>query len=372
MAMRNVWVQVHLWLGLTLGVLGVAIGITGTILVYETSIDAALNPQRYAVTGPDAARPPSEYLGNAAKALEGRARPTLVRLPQEPGTPVTVIARAGEGRGFSRVYLDPPSARVLDVAATGGFMGSVRQLHEYLLLREYSGREIVGVVGFGMLISSLTGLYLWWPARRRFREALGFRKGLPPTRNLHYVFGFYGFIVLAMLSFTGIFLAYPEGGRNAVAALAAVSPSPRNVTSESEARGKRIGPDDALRVAREAYPDATPLSIGLPAGARGVYRVNLNDARDAAVQTGGNTIVFVEPATGDVLRRVDARSRTGGDAFLSLQRSLHSGLVLGPIGRAIIAFVGLLPALFVVTGTIMWLRKRRARARIEARAAQAA
>jgi uncharacterized iron-regulated membrane protein len=46
--------------------------------------------------------------------------------------------------------------------------------------------------------------------------------------------------------------------------------------------------------------------------------------------------------------------------------------VLGPVGRAAIAFVGLLPALFVVTGSIMWLRQRRVRARADSRAAQPA
>jgi uncharacterized iron-regulated membrane protein len=351
-------------------VLGVAIGITGTLLVYENEVDAKINPQRYAVSGSEAARPYAEYIDNAAQALEGKARPALVRLPQEAGAPVIVIARAPEGRGFFRVYLDPPTARVLEVSTSGGFIGWVRQLHEYLLLREYSGREIVGAVGFGMLISSLTGLYLWWPARRRFREALGFRKGLAPTRNLHYFFGFYGSLILAMLSFTGIFLAYPEGARNAVAAVAAVSPSARNVATAAEARGKRIDPDSALRVAREAYPDALVVGIGLPAGARGVYRIGMNDPRDRAVQAGGNTVVFIDPVAATVLRRIDATTRTGGDAFLSLQRVLHSGAVLGPVGRAAIAFVGLLPALFVVTGTIMWLRQRRVRSRADSRAAQ--
>jgi uncharacterized iron-regulated membrane protein len=371
MTMKRMWVQVHLWLGLTLGVLGVAIGVTGTLLVYESDVDAKINPQRYAVSGSEAARPYAEYIANAAEALEGKARPALVRLPQEAGVPVTVMARAAEGRGFFRVYLDPPTARVLEVSTNGGFIGWVRQLHEYLLLREYSGREIVGVVGFGMLISSLSGLYLWWPARR-FREALGFRKGLAPTRNLHYFFGFYGALILAMLSFTGIFLAYPEGGRNAVAALAAVSPSARNVTTAAETRGKRIDPDSALRLAREAYPDAAVVGIGLPAGPRGVYRIGMNDPRDRAVQTGGNTVVFIDPMAGTVLRRIDAATRTGGDAFLSFQRVLHSGAVLGPVGRAAIAFVGLLPALFVVTGSIMWLRQRRVRARADSRSAQPA
>jgi uncharacterized iron-regulated membrane protein len=360
MSMRRVWIQIHLWLGLSLGVLGVAIGITGSVLVYESDFDALINPQRFAVSGREVGRPVGEYIDNAAKALGATARPALVRFGQE-GAPVTVIARGREGAGFVRVYLDPPTARVLDVAMSGGFIGWVRQLHEYLLLREYSGREIVGVVGFGMLISSLSGLYLWWPARARFREALRFRRGLAISRNLHYVFGCYCALVLALLSFTGIFLAYPEGGRNAVAAVAAVSPSARNVTTAGDAAGRRITPDEAARIAREPYPDARITAIGLPTGPRGTYRVGMNAADDPAVQVGGNTVVFVDPVAGTTVRRIDASSRTSGDRFLALQRTLHSGLALGSVGRAVICFVGLLPGLFVVTGTTMWLRRRRVR-----------
>ena len=57
---REFSVDVHLWLGLTLGVLGVLSGITGSILVYDHEIDAWLNPQRYAVSGAQVARPYGE------------------------------------------------------------------------------------------------------------------------------------------------------------------------------------------------------------------------------------------------------------------------------------------------------------------------
>ena len=51
--------------------------------------------------------------------------------------------------------------------------------------------------------------------------------------------------------------------------------------------------------------------------------------------------------------------QTPGDAFLAYQRPLHDGAAVGAIGRPLIFVVGFLPALFVVTGTMMWLRARR-------------
>ena len=358
---RAFWVQIHLWLGLTLGVLGVLIGISGSVLVFDHDIDAVFNPQRYAVSGTQVALPYSEYALRATQALEDRGRAAFVRLPEEEGMPVVVIARArGEGGGNIRVFVDPPTGRVLDTVPGGGFFGWLHSFHENLTLREYYGREIVGAVGIAMLISSLSGLYLWWPARGRWREAMGFRRGLATTRNLHYVCGFYGFLVLAMLSFTGIFIAYTDAGRATVAAFAPVSPPARNIQAPAAPEGaKALTPDAAVDIAKALYPAEKVWSVGLPSGPRGSYRVNLSEPGVPEMQPARGSVVFIDPYSGAVLRRIDASTRTPGDNFLALQRNLHSGERLGIIGRIVICLVGLMPLLFVVTGTIMWFKQRR-------------
>ena len=220
------------------------------------------------------------------------------------------------------------------------------------------GREIVGLVGFAMLVSSLSGIYLWWPGRGRFRGALAFRPGIAPSRNLHYFFGFYGSLVLAMLSFTGIFLAYQDGGRAVVGVVAPVSAPPRNIqASQTPREGKQLTPEEAINKAQSLYPGAALAGFGLPAGPRGVYRVSFKGEGSAAPVN--NTLVLIDPFSGEVLRRIDSSTRTAGDRFLVMQRLLHEGQVLGVVGRFAIFVVGFLPALFVVTGSLMWLKQRR-------------
>lgn len=81
--------------------------------------------------------------------------------------------------------------------------------------------------------------------------------------------------------------------------------------------------------------------------------------RIPATMTCGGIVVFVDPRSSAVLRQLDPATQTRGDAFLAYQRPLHEGDALGIAGRGVISIVGLLPALFVVTGTLMWLRSRR-------------
>ena len=198
---RRAWVQVHLWLGLTLGVIGTLIGLSGSVLVYDHEIDEALNPQRYSITAIHYALPFDEYARRAAKALGEGVRPAGIRLPDFDDGPIIVFARAVNGP-FQRAYLDPGTGRVLDTATGQDWLGFLHAFHESLTLRDYNGREMVGVVGVAMLISSLSGLYLWWPARGA-RASFAFRRGRTLSRNLHYTFGFWSMVVLAVLSFTG-------------------------------------------------------------------------------------------------------------------------------------------------------------------------
>ncbi|HEY4375207.1 MAG TPA: PepSY domain-containing protein [Burkholderiales bacterium] len=249
---RNAWVQVHLWLGLTLGMLGILIGLTGSVLVYDQEIDALLNPQRYAVSGREVALKPSEYLAKATEAAAGRARPVNLRLPDEPGMPVVVLARGGapgERPTLMRIYLDPPTGKVLD-SGNGGFVAWAHNFHESLTLRQVNGqgingRGIVGAVGIAMLISSLSGIYLWWPGRKRLTMGLTTRRGFTTSRNIHYLVGFYGSLMLAMLSFTGMYLAYPEFGRDSTEKFALLSPTQRNIQTPEPAPRTETKPDGA-------------------------------------------------------------------------------------------------------------------------------
>jgi uncharacterized iron-regulated membrane protein len=269
------------------------------------------------------------------------------------------VRAKGETGALRRVYLDPPTGRVLDEPAGPGLVGWAHDVHESLGLREYNGREIVGCVGIAMLVSALSGIYLWWPRRRLRGKDFGFRRGPVVSRNLHFTLGLYASLVLAMLSFTGIFLAFPEAGRAAVGALTPVSPSARGLQAP-ESAGRPITPDDAVALARAQLPDAAVAGVGLPTGPRGVYRIALREPPDDGER--GGAVVFVDPRAATVLRRIDRTTQTSGDAFLAYQRPLHEGDALGLAGRVVISGVGLLPALFVVTGTMMWLRSRGKRA----------
>src|SRR5262245_63434087 len=142
--LRSFGWTLHRWIALTLCALLVPIAISGALLVWHDELDAAVNPARYAVTGP-AATSPSVYLARAREALPSGLALMGVRFPAEEGRSVTVLAR-GEGEGARRlliVYHDPPTGRVLEIVDfRASWFGFLHRFHENLTIPEYSGRAI--------------------------------------------------------------------------------------------------------------------------------------------------------------------------------------------------------------------------------------
>src|SRR3546814_10574860 len=96
-------------------------------------------------------------------------RCALVTGVQTCALPISVVVAAtqaskGPPRGRpvrTMVYLDPPTAKVLDQAASNeGVLRVLHVLHGSLMVPGV-GRKIVGWLGVAMMISAFTGIWLW-------------------------------------------------------------------------------------------------------------------------------------------------------------------------------------------------------------------
>ena len=378
--LRRLWLNVHLWIGVGLAVLLIPISISGGLLVWNDEIDALLNPQRYAVTGAQVALPPGTYLAKASEAVAndpGDLRATVLRYPGTGG-PVRVMARAQsrEGGGPPRivtVFLDPPTAAVLDVMEfRSSFIGFLHVFHENLTLPQYNGRQVVGWAGVGMLILSLTGIWLWWP--RNVSSLASWLRGLRWARspqftfNLHHLLGFWIALPLAAVSLTGIYLSFPQTAREAMSSVATLSPNARGGFGGEIVRQTALTADRALDIARQAEPNANPLTLVLPVqqrgeGARGAaWRIQLTRA-----DSGEAVTVMIDDRRGSAAPTIVPQS---GDHAASWIRWIHEGSHSGPLWAIIVFLTGVFPTIFAITGVMMWLRKRAGRRAVKCGAAQ--
>jgi uncharacterized iron-regulated membrane protein len=356
---RSVLWTIHRWIGVGLFVLLVPIALSGAALVFDDELDALIHPARYATTG-KTSLPPSVYLGNAAQAPHGD-QVSSVRLPEADGAPVIVQARGTGEDGRPRllnVYIDPPTGKVLEVVDfRSSLFGFLHFFHENLTVPEYSGRAIVGWTGVGMLILSLSGIVLWWPRNGAFLPGMRWRRAPEISANLHHLFGFWVSLPLAFVSLTGIYLSFPPQARSVMSAVAPMVPQGQRGFG-APMKQTAMNADSALEAGLKVEPGARPAAIFLPVAARGegsaapTWRVQLRKT-DGEIAT-----LLVNDRNGEVAR---TPAPLAGDRAAQWVRWLHEGSHSGGIWRAIVFVTGILPAVFGITGVMMWLRGRRNR-----------
>lgn len=360
LAWRRAWFQVHKWIGLLLAVLIIPISLTGSALVWHDALDRAVNPQRFAVSG-DALLAPAAYLAAARGVLKPDERIAQVTMP-EHGGPVTVAAArpaSGPPRGGppprTIVYLDPPTARVLEVGSNqGGLVRFLHVLHGSLQIPGV-GRQIVGWIGVAMTFSAFTGLWLWWPMVGKWVRGLRWRRHRNTDTNLHYLTGFWVSVPLFVLSLTGVWISFP-------AFFGALT---------GEVRPRGGGPDRAAMA--RARPVETPAQdvaaviarAGALAGGAPLRSVAWPTDRspDWTVRYGRGQEIKVADDTG-VPTAAAARPQGG---VARLMRRIHDGTDMGIVWQVVIFLGGIIPALLAVTGIIMWWRARGWKADLAAR-----
>jgi uncharacterized iron-regulated membrane protein len=364
--------RLHRWLGLVLTALLVPVALSGALLVWYDEIDRLAHPARYAVTGDAAMLTPDDYLARAARALGQDFELNALRFPRETGFPIEVTARqraeAGRRPRIFIAFIDPPTGDVLDTMDfRASLLGALHVFHENLTIPEYSGRAIVGWVGVVMLTLSLTGIWLWWP-RGALLSALRWRRSPRTASNLHHLVGFCLAIPLAVVSATGIYLAFPPFARSVMSSLAPMAPQQARPGFGSRLQEPQLAAARALELALALAPGTRPAALFPPVIAPGpsgarprnepAWRVQLRGEGDDIVT------VMVDDRRGAAVRQPDPLS---GDRAAQWIRWVHEGSRGGAAWRVALFLTGLGPLVFVVTGAMVWWHGRR-RFRISAKA----
>ena len=358
---RQLWFQIHKWIGLALLVVLIPLSASGSLLVWHDWTDTIANPHRYDVNG-KAVLPVSDYASGARAGLGSEYRLASITLPAEADRPVVVGAVKAHAAGGkertgppqrAQVWLDPADGRVLDRAE--GNADLVRFLHQFhgSLMVPGWGRPIVGWLGVAMLISALTGLWLWLPVTGSLRRGFRWRRGPSLSARLHHQIGFWIALPLAILSFTGAYISFPTAMRSVEGLF--VSPpargGPVGPTRAPPLAVTRLGPDAAVTAALAEAGGGKPLGLRWPTEQGAIWTVTVGGAagrRDISVDDAAGTAKPAKPPAGGVAR---------------FMRTLHDGNGYNPVWQTLIFLGGLAPTALGITGLLMWLRARKAKRR---------
>ena len=409
---KSLFRTVHLWLGLATGLLIVFVCLTGSVLAFEQELEHAWHPARYYVAPAAAPRLPLARLAAAVQAAKPQAKISSFKLYADPARTVEIslaggekgdkkgsmrrgsegagpagasgqpAARAGQGSpdkggkggkseggkggkgegGGPRVFVNPYTAAITgELNPRDNFFKTVEKLHRGLVAGP-TGKLVMGVNATIFLFILGTGLVLWWPtARKVLKPRLTVKWGSGWKRlnhDFHISLGFYASVFLFIMALTGVGMSFDWVGEGINKLTHSPLKRPEPPTSAAAPAGAiPLAADAVLALARQQAPDAETYAVQLPKEPTGSIRVAV--LRPGALTENATDEVFLDQYSGRVVGRQTYAQRPVGQRIRGLFKPVHTGAIGGWPAKLLALVIGLLGATFPITGTLMWLNRRR-------------
>lgn len=347
---RNTLKTLHLWLGLSLGVLLALVTLSGSVLLWEQPLFAAGHPELTGRALPDL-------------ATQGRSLGTILASKEAKGLRGLSVPDAGlpvweaQARGGDRLYFDAATGEhLLTRHKSGDGLLTLLDWHTHLLTGEV-GETALGVVAITGLFMLFSGVWLYWPGRQRALRHLKPHTNPPVLRwaSFHRAVGVVALPLLIVMIGTGTTMAYRGAVRQGLtAAFGEKAPAKPPKTSPLD------GPVDwpaVLAAAQAAAPDAELTRIMLPGKDSGTVTLRVRHAGEWNLA--GRSMVFIDGHDTKVLGGVDATKLGTGGRLADALFPIHSAAVGGIAWRIVATVTGLLPSFLLVTGFLFWRARRR-------------
>ena len=335
----------HRWAGGLVGLFLALLGLSGALLVHE---DAFLR-----ASVPHAADPQIQDAGAIAAAAE--------RIFGAEDAPRSIIL-ARETMGLHRLNFDENGGAYATQAGELVTRWTSKwerpeiwlfDFHHHLLMGD-AGELAAGIIGLIGLVFVVTGVILWWPARRLFAFRL-WPANL--SRNAvvrqHRDLGVVISPVLFVSLLTGVMMTLPAvedlilAPFSPPAAMAAAQKPPA-------ARGGPVAADldwnAMLGEVRARYPDGELRVISLPAKPGGLISIRVR--QQAEWLPNGRTLFWFDPATGRLVESRDAMAMPLGLRIANAEFPIHAAKVGGLPYQLVMTASGL--SLALLGGLAVW------------------
>lgn len=350
--------RLHLWSGLSAGLLLIVTALTGSALVFYIEIDRTLHTEI------------STYQRDTAPDWDTILSTLRTQYPDKTGSwRLEVTTDQGaiparyfnppetEGRNFAplMVWLSADGSQILRQDFWGDtLMTWLYDLHYQLLLND-TGAQIIGWFGLVASVMLLTGLLAWWPRKGQWLKALRFKRrnsAIGLLYDWHKLLGLLFALPLLLLCLTGTMLALPDETRSVLSMLTGPVQT-AGIPKSNATLPVKINPSVAVTTAQAALPQARLAWIETPPAGGGYYRLRVQVPGDPSVRF-PRSFIYIDAATAEVLSIVDYRQQGTSDTILNWLHSLHDGIAFGLFGRILWVLAGLACLLLFILGFWRW------------------
>lgn len=358
----------HRWFGLLGGLWLILLSVTGSIIVFYSEIDTALNRDLWFTQNSGTTLTPGELVEAAETAVPG-AYVQIMNLPDTPQHTAAAImapradAEIAPPRGL-QVFIDPYSGDILGERVFGtislsrrDIMGVIYELHIDLML----GETMVWFLGFVALLWIIdhgVSIYLSARSAKSWTQMFGIRRTHSPDKlvfDWHRALGMWLLPLTLMLAVSGLYLNWYDQVVRVISWVSPMSASPYELVEhpDSPIYEAPVSIDEAIALSVPGEVADIDLFRQFPHLA--IYNFRLFDARD--IDDFGRRHITIDAMTGNLLGDKHQAEGTPGEVFMAWQYPLHSGRALGWPGRIVIFLSGWVVTGLTVTGLWIWFRR---------------
>lgn len=391
---RKFFNDVHLWLGLSSGLVVIVICFTGTVYVFNTELTEKAAPHLYKVERPAGKeRIPVDSLMEKIKN-ESDGTITTITIPADPKRTYqfNVKKKGDENRAGISYMVNPYTGDIVgnskEKNSTKEFMSTMFSLHRWLLLDKVKtpiigkvtnrklGSMITGLATIIFTLGCITGLVIWFPQRmKNWRQGLrvkwkaGWKR---VNHDLHNSLALYAVFFLLLMGLTGpqwSFEWYRTGLQKVLGTYkskdAPKESGSKSTLPRSQAPFVSLSIADYIKKAEGVLTYPGNYTIALPEDSTATAMISKTKTGFFAPAAGDRLIM--DRYTGEILKTDIFKDKPFNERVAGSIKAIHVGNVYGTFTKIIYFIACLIATSLPVTGTMIWLnklKKKRRRKRI--------
>lgn len=390
----RIFVVLHRYAGLSMALFLFVVGLTGSLLAFNTELERVFAPQLFAKSEAGVPRLDFATLADAAQAIVPEGRVINVSLTEPDQVRVDFLPRIdpATGRpyplGFDDFFLDPWTGKELGRRKNGDLsqgrinvMPFLYDVHWRLAAGNF-GQWILGIVAVIWTVDCFVGFYLTLPRGRggfwqRWKYAWCVKWNASAYRvnfDLHRAGGLWVWAMLFIFAWSSVMMNIRPLYERAMSAIfvyetpekalmisARANDSPRLDWRAAQTVGERLIEEESRRA---GFTVSEALGLGYDPEL-GAYFYDVRSSLDVFERSpkGGSTSVMFDGDTGALRYLWQPTGLHSGNTVESWLYALHMTRVFGRAYQVFVCLLGVLVATLSVTGVYIWWKKRNGRIR---------
>ena len=377
--------KLHLWFGLSIGLIIFIVSITGTLFVFKDEVENFTRKDVIYHNEQNIAQKqilPIRVLEKAVDAqLKEKYKIHWVNVPIDKKMSYQFYWYEHNTEAWNYfdefpiykvAYVNPYTGKVLRTYdEKNGFFSIVKSIHWSFLLKQDWGKYVVGIPVIIFVIMLISGIILWWPKNKSARkQRFSFKwKNIKNWKrknyDLHNILGFYSSIFALIFSITGLFYAFFvvqamiyfvfSGGNT-------VYPDFSHITTKApiEQRNETTL-DKVIHTVQAKYPNSFGFAIDLG-------HPHMDDhehpnfsvfVKHLSYSYHKNSSLIFDENSGELLHTYNHEDKNFGEKTVAANYDIHVGSILGLPTKIIAFIVSLICASLPVTGFLIWWGRRK-------------